>query len=295
MAIATVTKGGDQPTRARLNRVDLSGLQLPTKKSVPSTNLSDYIIFLYGQRKIGKTSLVSNFPNALHLFFEPGGKGLSTYPMELTYWEEFLHVVDNLLPSADGDRYDNVVVDTVDLCYDMCVNWYCAKEYISHPGDNNDYGKTWDLLKTEFTEAIHKLTHLGKGVIFVSHAKETEIKTRNQGTWTKITPTLKDRAAGYIMGAADINAYYGYFGDERFLIMDGAEGVDCGTRLKHAFRTPDGDRIVAIPMGQTDEEAYENFMTAFRNEQIDSFAEIHKATVSLTDHTAVLKAKQGRS
>ena len=49
-------------------------IKLPTKKSKIESDLSKYSILLYGKIKIGKTSLAAQFPDALFLMTEPGGK-----------------------------------------------------------------------------------------------------------------------------------------------------------------------------------------------------------------------------
>ena len=64
-------------------------LVLPKKRTPACTDLSKYTMLLYGREKIGKTSLASQFPETLFLFFEPGGIGLDLFEMSIESWESF--------------------------------------------------------------------------------------------------------------------------------------------------------------------------------------------------------------
>lgn len=290
MAIKQVERGGPAHSLGRTT----SSVVLPTVKSKPSQNLADFLIFIYGEKKIGKTTFASNFPNALHLFFEPGGKGLETYAVEMSGWADFLKILE-LLATDAGDPFENVVVDTVDLAYNMCFEFVCKREFMEHPSDNNDFGKSWGLIKKEFVDRMTALTKLGKGVVLLSHAKESEIKTRMHGVWTKIIPSLPNQAVEFITGAADMNAYYGYYGGERRLVIDGSDNIEAGCRLKYNFRTPTGEKIVSIPMGNSDEEAYENVLLAFNNGQEETGEEVHGQWSEMTDRGATLKAARKKA
>lgn len=272
-------------------------ITLPTSKSVPSTELSDYVIFLYGQRKIGKTTLATCFPAALHLFFEPGGKGVETYAMEITSWDALKQIAE-LMYTPAADLYKNIVLDTADIMYDQCMQYMMMMELGGlHPGEISDYGASWKKVRAEFTKVVSRLAKCGKGLIVISHAKETEIKTRFHGDWTKIIPTLPGQAIEFLTGFADINAYYGYFGTDRWLIMDGSESIEVGGRKmgNKAFRTPSGEKVVAIPMFDDanpnfdEKDAYENILRAFRGEQENAFSEVHEDPARLTELRAAMK------
>ena len=52
---------------------------LPDEPKIASQDLKDYMILLYGREKIGKTTWLRSFPDALFLTTEPGTKGLELY------------------------------------------------------------------------------------------------------------------------------------------------------------------------------------------------------------------------
>ena len=153
-----------------------NGLSLPTELSVPSNNLLDYSIFIYGAKKIGKTTLAAEFAKNKKTFFmmtENGAKALKILQEKVNSWSDFVGYID--LVKNDND-FGLVVVDTVDVAYDLCMKHVCSELKIKHPNDLG-YGKAWTELKIEFIEQINKLVNMDKGVIFTSHDKLKTSKT----------------------------------------------------------------------------------------------------------------------
>lgn len=258
--------------------IDVGTLQLPTEKSAVKGSLQDYVILMYGEKKIGKTTFAARFPNAIFLMFEPGGKSLALYQEQMESWTKFVKYV-TLLESSAGDEYSTIIIDTVDIAYDMCFDYMCKKMAITHPTDENDYGKSWGLIEKEFKFQMNKLLNLGKGVIFISHAKEQEIKTRLQGTFTRVVPTVPTQAARYFTGTADILAYYGYYGDDRYLVIKGNDNIQAGCRLEHNFLLKEPQLEITTENVIPDE--YVNFDYAGKSlpeiEQYLDWLEIHKS------------------
>jgi hypothetical protein len=236
-------------------------VSLPSAESSPLLNLGDYSILLYGEKKIGKTSLASKFSKAFFLMFEPGAKALSVFQRHVNSWQEFKDYVKLLQKDTS---FETVVVDPVDLAYKACFEYVCKKLVIDHPSDES-WGKGWNAIRDEFTSEINKLLALKKGVILISHAAEKEIKTRTGDTYHKIMATMSSQAREVLEGIVDIWAYYSYEGKKRVLIIEGDDHVGAGHRLEKHFFYLDGTAIKEIPMGGSPKEAYENFVKAFNN------------------------------
>lgn len=234
---------------------------LPSKKSIPSDQLQDYSILIYGQKKIGKSSLAAQFPNTLFLMCEPGGKALEIFQRPVKNWQDFEGYVDAFIKDIS---FQTVVVDTADFSYDYCCDYICEKLVIDHPSDEA-YGKGWKAVKKEYTRVINKLLHSGKGVIFISHSKDQEIKTRRNDSFHKVSSSMSGQAKDVLEGLIDIWVNFDYDGRRRYLIIQGNDEVDAGHRLSHHFTYPDGSRIERISMGLSPEQAYANFMAAFNN------------------------------
>ena len=236
-------------------------LTLPKEKSQPCDELQDYSILLYGEKKIGKTTLSSMFKNAFFMLCEPGGKALSLYSRPVRNWLEFKAYVRLIIKSKN---FENVVIDTADYSYEYCFDYQCKKMVIDHPADEA-WGKGWKAIKKEYSSEITKLLHSGKGVIFISHAREEEVKKRGGETYNRTASTLSGQAKELLEGLVDIWAFYTYEGNQRVLIIQGDDYIDAGHRVEGRFLYPDGSPMERINMGNSKEEAYTNFVAAFEN------------------------------
>lgn len=262
------TQGSAKPVSSTPPRPKLV---LPTEISKPSDELGDYTWLLYGERKIGKTSLAAQFPETLFLMCEPGGKGLSIYQMPVASWGQFIEIITLL---KETDQFKTVVIDTVDILYDLCMSAVCKNEGITHPADANDYGKTWKKVSDTFENALRALIRTNRGVMFLSHAEPGEYTSASGKKYTKLVPTMPKQARKFVIGFVDIIAYYGYFRDERLLTIRGSDSVDAGHRVDGRFlvtNKEDGssERLYNIPMGNSPAEGYRNIHRAFNNEQDD--------------------------
>src|SRR5678816_2688185 len=90
--------------------------------------MASYIWLLFGEKKIGKTSLTAQMGEVLHLFTEPGGKALSLYSLVIDDWKTFKKAVRAL---KSDNKFDTVVVDIADKLYPMCEDYTCEKLVIS--------------------------------------------------------------------------------------------------------------------------------------------------------------------
>ncbi len=272
MAIAVRSGSGNVagPTGPPATKPPAVQLALPTALSTPSVNLGDFTWVIYGERKIGKTSLASQFPGAFFLMFEPGGKALAIYQKSLTNWREMKGYVQ-LLKQTPPDQFPTIVIDTVDIAYEKCMDFVGQREGFSHPGDVKDFGKSWDLVKKEFASVIQEIVATGRGVVFISHAVESEFTNKEGKTYNKIIPSMSGQVRKFVSGFVDVIAFYGYNGNARYLSIRGSDSLDAGHRIDRCFKTPEGSRIFAIPMGESPEDGFENIIKAFNNEQSETF------------------------
>jgi hypothetical protein len=58
--------------------------------------------------------------------------------------------------------------------------------------------------------------------------------------------------------------------------LRGDQVVYAGCANEENFLTPDGESIWMIPLGNSAEEGYRNFMNAFNNKQIKTYQEVTK-------------------
>jgi GTPase SAR1 family protein len=248
-------------------------LVLPQEQNVPPEEFSSYTVLLYGEKKLGKTSLCSHFPGALFIALEPGTKALKVFSQPANTYEELEAVIDALEVDT---RFGTVVVDTIDMAYEMTFDYICRKQGIKHPNEEDDYGATFTRIKDTFKKLILRLITIpGKGILFISHDVEKEIETRDGSKIQRVQPTMAKGAMAIVDALVDVIINLYYEDGNRWLRIDGTQTCVAGCRLEENFVRKDGtprtagDRIRVIPMGRTSLEAYDNLMSAYNNEQVD--------------------------
>lgn len=235
--------------------VEELSLALPTELSVPSSDLGEFTTLLYGREKIGKTSLAAQFEDAYLLMFEPGAKALSVFCSTIRTWKEMLGYVSLIEKSK---RFKTIVIDPADIAFKVCQKYVCQKMAIEHPSDE-DWGKGWNAVKDEFERIVLRLVNTGRGVIFISHETDREIKRRNGSSSHRIQPSLPKQARDILEPLVDIWMYYEYDSEgKRTLHVTGDDMISAGHRLRHRFVG-----ISEIDMGSSPEEGYRNFVKAF--------------------------------
>ncbi len=256
-----ILKGNKKGKKVQAEKEQVAKLSLPKFKSEPSDNPLDYSILIYGPKKIGKTSLTAQFEGALSFMTEPGGRAQAMFQVSCGNWSE-LRGYTKLFIS--DDRFKTGIVDTADIAYELCMAYVCKNMVIDHPSDEG-YGKGWNAVRKEFQSWVMELLGSGKGVIFISHMKDSEFKTRKGDSFNKVGASMAGQAADVIEGLVDIWGNYTYDGKKRYLIIGGSDEVDAGNRVEGHFLDTDGQPLDRIPMGNSPKEAFRNFMAAFNN------------------------------
>ncbi len=218
-------------------------MKLPTQRKEIEKDISRYSVLVYGQPKVGKTTLLSSWPDVIFLTTEPGTRGISIFEIECPTWKRMLHAVDAL--EAETGRFKTVVIDTVDEAYNSCLDYTCKRLGIDHPGEDaqgrEDWGKSWREVRNEFTNVIQRILRTGRGLAFTSHAREAEIRVRFTGDkYTRIVPSMSGQARGVIEALVDIILYAEHVKDadgkpQRVLICVGDETVWAGARPPAQF------------------------------------------------------------
>ena len=176
---------------------------LPNKTTPKKENLADLTVLAYGRSKIGKSNWCSHSEGALFLATEPGLNALDVYQVPIQSWDQLLATGSEI---AEGKHsFKTIIIDTIDNAYRMCAEHVCAKFKIEHESDLG-YGKGWALINNEFHRVLTKLAFLPYGLFLVSHSVEREIETRT-GKYTRIVPTLPDKARKIVLGMVDLILY----------------------------------------------------------------------------------------
>ncbi|HPT27128.1 MAG TPA: ATP-binding protein [Bryobacteraceae bacterium] len=213
---------------------------LPTAKTPPRANLQDLTVLAYGRTKIGKSTLCSQAEGALFLATEPGLNALDVYQVPILNWEDLRKACGEI--SAGNHPFRTVIIDTVDNAYKFCTQYVLETNKIEHESDLG-YGKGYALINNEFQRVLTKLAFLPYGLFLISHAKEMEMDTRT-GKYTRIVPTLPDKARKIVLGMADMVLYCDL---QEETADDGAPRMRRVIRTKPSLYYEAGDRTGRLP------------------------------------------------
>lgn len=259
-AVTKIEKGPKKKIGKEIVEVSLADVP-----SEPASNIGDYALWFYGSPKIGKTTLASMFDDAHFLMFEPGGKALRIHQKSVLRWAEFGAYIELL--KKGNHKFRTVVIDVVEKAHAMCFDYMCKKLVISHPADVQDFGKSWGAIMNEFLDKMGGVASIpGMGTIFISHAALTTRKTRTGEEVSDIHPALSGKPLEALEGAMDLIGYIHFRRGKRVMQIQGTDTIMAGCRLEENFRHTDGSQIQYIPLGNSKQEAFDNFMSAFNNE-----------------------------
>ena len=163
---------------------------------------------IYGPAGVGKSTFFSKFDNHLFLNTDPGLEFIAARNIPLDSWKDFKKTVDDLVDKAKSNdpAYKNliVVIDLIDGVQALCRKAILSKYGLSHESDTA-FGKTFDMVKTEFQTTIGRLA-AWYGIGFISHSKDIEIKGRIDKL-SKVVPTISGGAGKFVEGMCDFIGY----------------------------------------------------------------------------------------
>jgi hypothetical protein len=244
---------------------------ISTERYKPSDVFHRYNIVLYGVEKIGKTTLTLGFPETYHFLFD-ANDSYELLGNFITCWEDFEDYVDSFLESS----HHTAVIDSVgQRAKQIYLNYLKNTTGFDNPTAAKDFGATWDRAKMEFSRPFYKLLlntteHKKNGCIIIMHSTTEEKETLTGKTFSYIKPYSSSYSDFLLKEVYNI-FYYHMVGNDRFLRIEGSEYIRAGHRMEGHFLTPDGKRIIQVPMGKSRQEAYENLLNAYSNKQIDTF------------------------
>ena len=211
------------------------------------------------------TTLFSEEKGALFIEFDPPQRALAIEQVYCPDWNHYLAFQEKLVAKC---KYKTVVIDRADLMYVQCMIEVCNRLGIDHPQDLG-FGKGWSAVRREFQAAVSTIM----GIVptrWIAHSALREKEARDGQKIDRFGPDFPSQADSVLTGLMDITGAYTYGGEsgrERILIISGDETMVAGHRISGHFLTPKGRHVIEIPMGESSDEAYANFMRAFNNEQ----------------------------
>ena len=206
-----------------------------------SRDLKGYTVLFFGEPKSGKTTTAAKFPKALILAFEIGYLAIpGVMAQPITKWSEFKQALKQLKDEKVQEQFETIVIDTVDIAYDLCEKYICNLNSVSAIGDM-PFGKGYAAAKKEFDEALRSIPQMGYGLVMISHSQDKTFKDEDGHEYQQIVPTLANQPRLVVDRMSDIIGYAHPVQEEdgsthTILYMRGTPRFVAGSRFKY---TPD--------------------------------------------------------
>jgi len=218
---------------------------IPETVNVPVTNPSKLRVTIMGQPKSGKSSFAVQNPKAIVMDTDnEGTQFLKCFRVSVTDWVTFGQALAELAKPENKDRFDTIVIDTVDMLWQRCREYVCNKNGVNHESEDKGFGRLWDLVRAEFMRAMAFISKNGWGVWLITHTVQKEVKV--QGIKRQVTTTtLPANAARVVMAMSDVITYLDVNEDgTRTLCVKAEDTLECGDRTGHLkenirFNSPD--------------------------------------------------------
>jgi hypothetical protein len=248
--------------------------------STPPTTFEAYCYCIYGQKGIGKTTLTNQLTEkTLTFMFEdrinipirkvdcPSATVAEIENGSEDPWQIFKTIAEQCI---EDDTVDCIVVDSVDLAYQACMNHVCISEGCEHPGQQNDFGATWNAVKEEFRtvmEGIRKSPDMC--LVLISHCNEdrmelnTASKSQLKGM-TVYSPSCAKACQEYLRQSCDYAFFYGKHGRHRAIHIRWDDNIWTAAGNDDFFQTKDGELISVLEIPDKN-KAGQYLVDAFNN------------------------------
>ena len=172
-----------------------------------SSNLKSKIFWFHGEPGTWKTTVASKFPKAFIAGFEIGYQfidGVRALPMNS--WSDMKDLYRQLKMPQVKEMYDTIVFDTISNAAAMCYKYALGQLGISDPSEAA-WGQGWRKIKDEW-KIIQDIAKLGYCIVFISHAKETEITdAKTKTTTVKVKTDMETWSSDSVWGLCDFVFY----------------------------------------------------------------------------------------
>lgn len=189
---------------------------IPVEKTKAKREFKDFKTLLYGAPKIGKSTFCSQLDGPLFLDTETGLNSLEVYRVGIDTWDDFLQFLDEFDAFRKAGKlekapFKTIIVDTIDNLFMMCSKYTCNKMNVVHESDLA-YGKGWSSTRKEFLAGLARLEGFGYGVVYTSHAKDKDVKTRT-GDYVRFEPSMTGQCADIMLPRFDFVLFAVSIGD----------------------------------------------------------------------------------
>ena len=187
-----------------------------------TSDLSGVAILLWGANGTGKTPIACGMPKPYYLAFESGLTGIDGVPYApMKSWKDFVSFVKWATSPVTTEKAheicQTVVLDTLDVMADYCIDYTCARFNVSTLGETrlNAEGKRdgsinlYTEFGREFRRQTRALRNAGFTLVYIAHdgGYRDEVDPKTQQKYTKMYPAGDKRAVEPICNDVDVIGY----------------------------------------------------------------------------------------
>jgi hypothetical protein len=195
------------------------------------------LLTLFGQSKVGKTTMLSSLPNCLIIDTEKGTDYIQALKVQANNLSDLAAILA-AITSAEH-KYDYIALDTIDNIVAWVEQAVCTKEGVSQIGDIA-YGGGYGQTRAKVMDIIFAFKRVCKHVILVAHRKKAQSEENIEFSVNSLD--LSGKLKNIICADSDAIGYV--FREEE---KEEENGKKTGGRLMISFKTEDRIEAGARP------------------------------------------------
>jgi len=139
-------------------------------------------IVIYGPEAIGKSTLASQLPDPVFIDVEGSTSDLDVFRAPSpSSWRSLIDMTNEFITNHHGRK--TLVIDTADWAERLCIAHICASNNLTALGGQEDYGRSYNLLETEWCrwlDALSRVAASGMHICLLAHAKMRKFEVPDQ-------------------------------------------------------------------------------------------------------------------
>lgn len=209
---------------------------LPTQRTMPATQVKDYLMMFYGPAGVGKTTFVDQLAErVLFLSTDRGTRFLTGFRLECNSYSDFDEVVTALEHEVAAKKgatpYDIVCVDHVDDFANI-AELQVLEDFGIESLSDAEWGKAYKAHRMKIESFVHRLLGLHMGVVFIAHEKSKEVKIQGLKQM-RVEPLLGKSAWNVVVPIADLIGYCG----QKQVLVDATNPAGKAIKVKKEVRS----------------------------------------------------------
>jgi hypothetical protein len=184
--------------------IEGSIMPIPTQRRGRKAGAAESNTLIFGDPKIGKTTLLAQMENALILDTENGTGFVDAFVMPVPDYPSFLAGCKEV--AEQPHDHSPICIDTLDNVVRFCTAEVCRQNGVKDLADL-PYGKGYSQLGNGLIQILTRLASLGRGLWMTAHVKEVEVDVPGVGKALRAEPSLPGSVARQLLAFCDFVFY----------------------------------------------------------------------------------------